>query len=298
MTPPPLATPGFIARHLLFCSIGWGSSFLIMKLMAGAVEPIVIAAVRAILAAGALALWNLSLRLSVLPARHEIVPWLILGTFSGWVPNLLVAIAITHLDSGPTALIQASSPLMTAIGAHFLFLDERMGLRRLLGVALGLCGVALLIGPRALEGGGATYAVACMLAVAVCYAATNLYTRTIRGMGAERLALGQQSVSGIAGMALALVFAGQSGFSAATPHIWLLIALGLWATAMPMAVFMRLIRSAGPTRAAMTGYTVPTFAALLGILVLGERLTSWQWLGGAVALAGVALVTTSKARPA
>ena len=291
-----MATPGFIARHLFVCSLGWGSSFLLMKLMAGQVEPVVIAAVRAVLATIALALWNRSLGLSVLPQRHEWLPWLILGTFSGWVPNLLVAIAVNHLESGPAALIQASSPLMTAIGAHFLFFDERMGAGRMMGVALGLCGVALLIGPRAFEGGNATFAVLCMLAVALCYAATNLYTKTIRGLGAERLALGQQAISGLAAAGLAAGFASPGTLAAIEAHVWTLLALGLLSTALPMAVFMRLIRSAGPTRAAMTGYTVPTVAALLGILLLGERLTEWQMLGGAIALAGVALVTTSKAR--
>ncbi|HRJ68981.1 MAG TPA: DMT family transporter [Beijerinckiaceae bacterium] len=291
------ASPAFVARHLFLCSLGWGSSFLFMKLMAGSVDPVVIAAVRAILAAGVLAIWVGLLGQMPLPRTQELVPWLVLGTFSGWIPNLLVAVAVNHLDSGPAALIQASSPLMTAVGAHVLFSDERMGRRRLIGVALGLCGVALLIGPRAFEGGGATFAVACMLAVAACYAATNLYTKTIRDVGAERLALGQQAISALAGLLLALVFSGPQGFAAAAPHLWLLLALGLWSTAMPMAVFMRLIRAAGPTRSAMTGYTVPTVAALLGIIVLGERLTTWQWIGGAVALAGVALVTTSTARP-
>ena len=51
-----------------------------------------------------------------------------------------------------------------------------------------------------------------------------------------------------------------------------MLALGLLCTAVPMAIFMRLIRAAGPTRAAMTGYLVPTVATIMGIIVLNETL--------------------------
>ena len=73
-------------------------------------------------------------------------------------------------------------------------------------------------------------------------------------------------------------------------------ALGIFATAIPVTVFMRLIRAAGPTRAAMTGYLVPTVAVILGILVLHEDLELRQVLGGCIILAGVFLVTTAPRR--
>ena len=63
---------------------------------------------------------------------------------------------------------------------------------------------------------------------------------------------------------------------------------------VPMAVFMRLIRAAGPTRAAMTGYLVPTVATVLGIVVLKENLELRQIVGGCIILGGVFLVTTSQ----
>ncbi len=297
MTTPP-ATPGFIAWHLLLVSVGWGSAFMLMKLMVPAVDPVVVAGARASIAALGIAAWIVAIGQSPWPKREEILPWLLLGVFAGWVPNVLAAFAVTRLDSGPAALIQASSPLITAIGAHFAFSDERLSGRRALGVVIGLFGVALLIGPKAFDGRGTILAVIAMLTVALLYAVTNLYIKTISGMGAERMALGQQSVSGIIGLVFALMVAGPQGFVAAGDHLGTLVALGLWATALPMFMFMRLIRAAGPTRGGMGGYTVPTVAALLGVVVLGERLTAWQVAGGVIALVGVWLVTTSKGKPA
>jgi drug/metabolite transporter (DMT)-like permease len=59
---------------------------------------------------------------------------------------------------------------------------------------------------------------------------------------------------------------------------------------------MRLIRAAGPTRAAMTGYLVPTVAAIMGVLVLGETLELRQLAAGCIILTGVFMVTMAPRR--
>jgi drug/metabolite transporter (DMT)-like permease len=265
----------FVVGHLLVCSFFWGSSFLFIKLTGGAISPLALAAGRGLIGAAALAAYVVWLGQSPIPRRDEIRHWLVLGTTNGWVPNILVAYALVQLASGPAAMIQAGGPLVTAVFAHFLFAEERMGPRRLAGILLGMAGVALLIGPRLVEGGGTALGVLAMVGVMLGYSIGNLYARAIPASAGDpaRLALGQQVVSGL---------------------VAAMLALGLLATAVPMAVFMRLIRAAGPTRAAMTGYLVPTVATILGIVVLGETLELRQILGGCIILAGVFLVTTSQ----
>ena len=291
----PAASRGFVAGHLLVCSLFWGCSFLFIKLMNGEVSPLAIAAGRGLLGAGALAAYVLWLGRSPIPRRDEIRHWLVLGTTNGWVPNVLVAYALVQLASGPAAMIQAAGPLVTAVFAHFLFVEERMGLRRLMGILLGMAGVSLLIGPRLIEGGGTAFGVLAMVGVMLGYSVGNLYVRAIPAASGDpaRLALGQQVVSGLIALILALVFAGPSTFASITGHLPAMLALGLLSTAIPMAIFMRLIRAAGPTRAAMTGYLVPTVATIMGVVVLGETLELRQIIGGCIILTGVFLVTTS-----
>jgi drug/metabolite transporter (DMT)-like permease len=285
----------FVTGHLLVCSLFWGCSFLFIKLMNGEVSPLAIAAGRGLLGAGALAAYVLWLGQNPIPRRDEIRHWLVLGATNGWVPNVLVAYALMQLASGPAAMIQAAGPLVTAVFAHFLFAEERMGVARLIGILLGMAGVALLIGPRLIEGGGNALGVFAMVGVMLGYSIGNLYVRAVPATAGDpaRLALGQQVVSGIVALILALVFAGPSAFAAVAGHLPAMLALGLLSTAIPMAVFMRLIRAAGPTRAAMTGYLVPTVATVMGILVLNETLELRQIIGGCIILAGVFLVTTS-----
>jgi len=293
------ADPGraFIVGNLVTCSFFWGCSFLFIKLMSGEVAPLAVAAGRGLLGAASLALWIVWLGQKPWPSRHELRHWLVLGTTNGWVPNLLVSYALIQLASGPAAMIQAAGPLVTAIAAHFLFAEERLSGRRIGGVLIGMVGVAVLIGPRLVEGGGTALSILAMVGVTLAYAAGNLYTRAVPASAGDpaRLALGQQTVSGLVALALTLAFLGPMALAPILNHIPAMLALGVASTAVPMALFMKLIRAAGPTRAAMTGYLVPTVATIMGIVVLGEELEIRQVIGGGIVLAGVYLVSTSRA---
>lgn len=294
---PAAPSRAFIVGNLLACSFFWGCSFLFIKLMAADVSPWAIAAGRGLLGASALTLFVLARRQSPLPRRHEIGHWLVLGTTNGWLPNVLVAYALIQLASGPAAMIQAAGPLVTALFAHFLFAEEHLGRRRLGGILVGMAGVAILIGPRLVEGGGTALSVLAMVGVMLSYAVGNLYTRAVPAKAGDpiRLALGQQMVSGSGALLLTLTFSGWAALSALKPHWQAMLALGVLSTAIPMSIFMRLIRAAGPTRAAMTGYLVPAVATVMGVLVLGESLELRQIIGGCIILAGVFLVTTAPA---
>ncbi|WP_181832543.1 DMT family transporter [Bosea caraganae] len=292
---PAEPSRAFIVGNLLACSFFWGCSFLFIKLMNGEVAPLAVAAGRGLFGAGTLALWVIWLGQKPWPRRHELRHWLVLGTTNGWVPNVLVAYALTQLASGPAA-IQAAGPLVTAVFAHVLFAEERLSGRRIVGVLLGMAGVALLIGPRLVEGGGTALGVLAMAGVTLGYAIGNLYTRAVPAPAGDpaRLALGQQMVSGLAALGLTLAFLGPSALVPIQNHVPAMLALGLAATAVPMAIFMKLIRRAGPTRAAMTGYLVPAVATIMVVLVLDERLELRQAIGGCIVLAGVYLVSTSR----
>jgi drug/metabolite transporter (DMT)-like permease len=187
-------------------------------------------------------------------------------------------------------MIQASGPLIVAVLAHLMFADERLDARRLAGVLVGLAGMGVLIGPAAF-GAVEPWGALAMVLVATCYAVGNLYVRLIPRADPARLALGQQLFSGIPATLLALAVLGPAAFAGVPDRILPLVALGVLATAIPILLFMRLIRGAGPTRASMVGYLQPVFAASLGVLFLGESIGAREFVGGAVVLAGVALVS-------
>ena len=293
MSKPLAPTPTFLVSHLLCCSILWASGFLFIKL-SGAVNPFAIAAIQGLLGALALAFFFAVLGRNTLPQGREWRDWLFLGTFNGWGPNVLVAYALTQITAASAAMIQASSPLIVTLLAHVMFADERLTARRMLGVFVGFIGMGVLIGPAAFPDSGVSAAGAlAMVATAASYAIANIYARTVGDADPARLALGQQVFSGIPATLLAVVLIGPAAFGRVPDHLGPLLALGVLATAIPTVFFMRLIRGAGPTRAAMVVYLQPVWATGLAILFLGEHVSLREVLGAVVVLAGVAIVSST-----
>ena len=292
MVPASLTQAG-LAGRLLACSLMWSTGFLFMKLADG-VSPWLISASRASIAAVAIATVFVLQGRDPRPTREEVGPWLVLGTLNGWMPNVMTAYAITQIAVALGAMIQASGPIMVAILAHFAFAEERLTARRVLGVAVGFLGMGILIGPAALAGsGGAALGAALMVLVSLSYAVGNIYARGIHTIAPARLALGQQSVSALFSVSLTAGFVGMEALPSFAANAPALLALGLISTAIPITIFMQLIRRAGPTRAAMIGYLLPVWATLLAVIFLGESVGLREIAGAAVILAGVWIVTTT-----
>jgi drug/metabolite transporter (DMT)-like permease len=290
-TPAPSAA--FVISNLLVCSFLWGSSLLLVKL-SGNLSPFVLAAMRGLIGAGTLSLWFSLQGKSILPQRHEWRIWAVLGTLNGWLPNVLLAYALTQISTAPAAMIQASSPLIVAVLSHLLFADERLTPQRFVGVLIGFLGMGILIGPAALPDSGINATGALLMAAAAfSYATANVFVRTVKQADPARMALGQQICSGFAATLLALVVAGPQAFAPVPSRLGPLLALGALSTALPILLFMHLIRRTGPTRASMVGYLAPVWTTIMAVLFLDESVGLRELAGGAVVLTGVALVSLS-----
>ncbi len=93
---------------------------------------------------------------------------------------------------------------------------------------------------------------------------------------------------------LTLATQGSSAFAPAPGHMLELAALALFATALPLVMFMYILRTAGPTLGTMVGYLIPLWVILLGAVVLGEQLEPHEIFGGITLIAGLLLASTTR----
>ena len=282
---------------LLLCSFLWSTAYLLMKVLGADIAPVPLAAIRGLMGGGLLALWLLARGQSVLPRGREWRDWIMRGILQGIIPNTLTAYALADTEAGLAALIAASSPLIVAVLAHLAFPDQRLTGRRLSGVLLGFAGMAILVGPAAFaDSPGGTFGPLAMAATAASYALGVLYVRTIPSPQPVRLALGQQVFSGLPTMAAVLLVTGPSAFAAVPAHGLELVFFGVFSTAVPIALYMQILRLAGPTLGSMNAYLTPVWTLGLGFVVLHETVGLREILGGLVVLAGIAIVTTATRR--
>jgi drug/metabolite transporter (DMT)-like permease len=290
----PLTGPALWWRLLVIGGL-WGSSFPLLRLVAMEMSPFALAACRGGFAAlGVLAFLAVTGQLrgggwGVWRAA------LVLGTCNGWVPNLLTALALDNIEAAPAALIHAATPLQVALMAAVLLPGDRPGWRGVAGLLVGFVGIAVLLGPAAINGSASFTGGLLILLSGASYAAGTLYARMARPGASGQLVLGQQVVSGLVAGLLSIPFSGTGAYDQPAWVFGVLAVLGILASAIPLTMFLRLLTQARVTDAAMVGYIQPPFAAGVGALLLGEWPAAGVILGGLIVLAGVWLATS---RPA
>jgi drug/metabolite transporter (DMT)-like permease len=306
VTPAPSA---FATRELWFnlavISGAWGSSFLFVKLISHSLQPFTFASARGAIAALALLAW-LAIRdrsrlaegwKSRLPRLAELGHMLVLGTTNGWLANVMTAIAVRYVDSAICAMLQATVPLMVAVLAHFLLAGEGLRTRQCIGVLAGLLGVILIIGPLGTLGpSNAMLGIGAMLMAAFLYACGTIYGRRIVPRDPVTLACGQQTIGAVIAGIIAASIETTSPWGASLEVWGLLVAVGVFCSALPTALYLRLLGRATSVPAALIAYLQPVWATVLGWAMLGEHVASRALLGTAFVFVGVYIGTRSSRR--
>jgi drug/metabolite transporter (DMT)-like permease len=267
----------------------WGSGFLFVKLALRGLSPSQV--VLGQLAFGALVLLiAVAIRRQSLP--HASRQWVYLAgmtVLANIAPYLLFSWSEQRISSGLAGALSGTTPLLTLLLAR-AFGVGRLTPPRVLGLALGLAGVVLLAAPwhdgsRAVSLAGVLAA----LGAAACYAGSYVYARlllTNRGMEPLVLAAAQLTLGTVL-LGAAVPWIGRQPMTLSSSVVLSVVALGVLSTGVAYVLNYRLIQDEGPTAASMTNYLTPVVAVLLGIAVVGERLTWNLIIGTAMILVGL-----------
>lgn len=267
----------------------WGASYLFIRVAGPAFGPIALMDIRLWLAGAALIPAGLAAR-QFPDARGRWKDFLLLGAVNAAIPFALIAFSVDKLNASLSAILNATTPLCTAIVAA-IWLRDRLTPLKVLGLLLGLAGVVALVGLNPLEmTPDRLLAVAVSLAAAMCYGVGAVLTRQrFAGDRPVALAIGQQF-----GAALAL-----TPLAALIPPARLpqpteagaLAALAVVCTSLAYLIYFRLMERVGPARTMLVTFLVPFFSVVWGTLFLGEPINAGVGLGLVLIVAGMALAT-------
>lgn len=280
-------SPANLSRLLLLSAI-WGGSFLLIRVGAPALGPVALMAARVLLAALFLAAVALALR-RPLDWRTHWRHYLVVGLLNSALPFLLIGYAALTVPAALLAILNATSPLWGTLIAT-AWQRAPLDARRLAGLALGIVGVGLLVGfDGAALAPGAGLAIAASLAAALCYALASTYAKSAPAVAPFANAHGSMWA---ASLLLAPALLAVPPVAPPTPGLVALVAvLGVVCSGIAYLLYFRLIEDIGAAPALTVTYLVPLFGSLFGWLVLDEAI-GWHTLaGGAIVIAGTALVT-------
>jgi drug/metabolite transporter (DMT)-like permease len=277
---------------LLSLSAIWGCSFFFVALALVDLPFVWVAVGRVAIAAVLLHLAALAMRL---PYPRDLRTWgqfFVLGLFNNAIAFGLIFWAQTAIPSGLAAILNACTPLFAMVLAHFLTRDERLSARRVLGVAMGIAGVAAMMGLQALDRiGTELWAQIAMLGAGLSYAIAGLYGRRLRHVPPMLTAAGQTTCASLMLIPVALVWYPLVDLAMPGTTTWLaLLGLAGPCTALGYWLYFRLLATAGATNLLLVTLLIPVGAIALGTLVLGETLLARHLIGMALIAAGLVVI--------
>ncbi len=285
----------FLAIYLI-----WGSTYLAIRFAIETLPPFLMAGTRFLIAGAVLYVW---MRLRGAP-RSPGFQWrntaivgglMLLGGNGGvvWSEQLV--------PSGLAAVLIATSPLwMVVLG--WLWRGARPGPRVVIGLVLGFSGVAVLVGPGALNGAGQVNPVgaAVLILAALSWATGSLFAQHARLPATSLLATAMEMLAGGALLFLAGLLTGEWArvdLSAVSMRSLLALTyLILFGSLVGFSAYTWLLRVTTIARASTYAYINPVVAVFLGWALAGERLTLQTLLATAVIVAGVVLIISQQAR--
>ena len=285
---------------LIVLSLLWGGSFFFTGVAVKELPPFTIVALRVGIAAITLLLLHAIAR-RALPAGFGIWrAFLIMAILNNAIPFTLLVWGQTQIASGLAAILNATTPLFTVLAANLFLPDERLTALKLSGIAAGIAGVAVLMGPEAVSGlTGNLWAQLACLGAALSYALAIVFGRRFARMGLRptSVATGQLCMSSLVLLPLALIV--DQPWTLAVPSLGAsasILAIAIASTAFAYLLYFRILETAGATNATLVTFMVPPSAILLGALFLDERLAANHFAGMALILLGLALIDGRLAR--
>ena len=275
----------------------WGSTYLAIAVADRALPPLLMLALRFGLAGALLYGWSLWRGdvAAAKPGRREWTAAAVVGGLLLFVDTGGIAWAEQRVATGLTALLVAAVPLFTAL-LDRTFFGVRLSLGGLAGIATGLLGVALLVGPSAhVDPVGA----AVILSAAFAWAAGSAYGRVAPLPKAPFLSAGMQMLCAAALLAVAGAATGEVGHvhpaaisASSAAAFGFLVVFG---SIVAFTAYGWLLRSGAPSVLVSTyAYINPAIAVLLGWAFAGEAVGGRELAAGAVVVASVGMLVLAR----
>jgi drug/metabolite transporter (DMT)-like permease len=289
----PSASTGLDWALFVLLGFFWGSSYLFIKIGIDAgLQPFTLVSLRLLFG---LALLAVVVRIAREPLPREPRMFghlVVLGFFSVALPFGLITWAEQSVDSSLAAVLTGAVPLFVIPFAALMLPAERITINGLLGIAIGLVGVAIVVGfdPAALAGNELLAEIA-LIGAAASYAVGGVYARrNVHGLRPMIPALFQVGIA-LVMMSIPALLLERPWESGLSPEaLFAVVWLGLLGSGAAYLIFFRLLGHWGATRTTLVAYLLPIWGIVLGALFLQEPVDARLLLGTALIIGGIAMV--------
>lgn len=276
---------------LILLSVLWGGAYFFTGVAVRELPPLTVVLARVFLASIALlpVFWYFG---HALPrSLSGWLPFLGMGLLNNVLPFGFIFAGQTQITVGLSSIINAMTPLFTVI-VMASFQEERLTAYRIIGVLLGVVGVAVLRGFDGPLDGSQTLGIALCLAGALSYGFAALWGRKfLADVPPVKSATCQLMCSTL--IMTVVVSVVDRPWTLAVPSqetVWALVALAVFGTAAAYIVFFQILVRAGASNVMLVTLLIPVTALVLGNVFLGESIQSKEIIGALIIGAGLLFI--------
>ena len=277
---------------LLVLSTLWGASYSFTKIGVETIPPLTLIAARTLIA-GTILVAIIQWRGLTLPG--EASTWrrfLFQACLNSVVPFTLIAWAQQTVDAALATILNSTSPVFTFLLSLLVARHEPVTSLKLFGVAAGVAGICLIVGVQALGGiGQALWSQLAIVAATVCYAGAAIFGKGFKGLDPIMPAAGSMICAAAVLVPASLIADRPWTLSPSMESILALLALSVFSTALAFAIYFRLLQTLGSIGTTAQAYLRVPIGVAIGVMLLGEKLSSTGMIGLLFVIAGVAAMT-------
>lgn len=278
--------------ELLILSFIWGASFLSVRIALDEVGPLTSVAHRTGWAMLILWVYVLIRRLELPTGARVWAAFLVMGFLNNVIPFSLMAWGQLHIETGLTSILNAATAIFGVIAAAIFFADERLTMRKGVGVTLGFLGVSTAIGLEAFRNFDIrSLGQLAVIAGTMSYALAGVWARkTLGHLRPQVAAAGMLTGATVMTLPLAWFVEGPITLDL-MPKTW--VAIGYYAviaTALAYMLYYRVLAMAGSGNLMLCTLLVAPVAIVLGAVVLGEALPLRAYAGFVILALGLMIL--------
>jgi drug/metabolite transporter (DMT)-like permease len=274
---------------LLFFMTGllWGIPYLFIKVAVdpdGGFSPAIVVCLRTAIGAAILLPWAIRQKTlgDAIRGIRYVAPYAVLEMIGPWI---LIGTAEQKISSGLAGLLVASVPIWATIFASLKGDKTVWQRKRLFGIAIGFVGLVLVVGIESIKGGADPLSILMVLVASVAYAYAVMFVQSgLPGVSGV-------AINGVAMLITAIFYLPFTVVQWPSHHInqsaiWSVVALGIFSSGIAFAIFFVLVDIIGVARASLVTYLNTAFAVVLGVIILGEPITTGIIIGLPLVLLG------------
>jgi drug/metabolite transporter (DMT)-like permease len=277
----------------------WGSTYLAIQISVEHLTPLLMGGTRFTTAG----LIMLAVRAMggnrILVPRRELLRLAVIGVLLLTIANVMMGWAETYISTSLAALLIAVTPLWFLILERLSHSTDRLSRRGMLGIALGVAGVAILLWPdisgHTKFGMRQLFGSLLVLCSSFSWASGSVLTRRWHMPIDPFTASGWQMLfGGTICMVLALLAGDLHRATWAASSVWAIVYLIVAGSLVGYTAYVWLLKNVPIAKVATYAYVNPIIALILGVVFHGEHFDGYMAAGAVVVIVSVILVTGAK----